>query len=230
MILQTTMTRTKLGRNHLSNLRLPSRPPRTRFFRAANLVSRSLRAFSLVELLVVIAVLSILMVLVLPSISSLGGAGKLASAGNLAVDTIKHARQVARSKNTLTMIAMINSGTDNGRAYATLAFSATNGTNGTWSQFGRWQNLPDGIWIEPTKSVGFFQTPPLNAPTLNRAGASVARTGYKAAVFLPDGRLNVTSTNMPVVHLQRTVTGASTNNYYKIIINEATGVPIIRRP
>lgn len=107
--------------------------------------SRSKRAFSLIELLVVIVVISILMVLIIPSISSMGGAAKLTTAGNLTVDMINQARQVARARNTKTMIAMIVSGTDAGRAVTTLAFSVT---DGTWSQIDRWRNFPDGILID----------------------------------------------------------------------------------
>lgn len=178
--------------------------------------------FSLLELLVVIAVLGILAAMTSLAISSLSQGTKLTTAGNLAVDLINNARQVARTRNTMTMVAMVSSGADTGRALAILAFSATNGTNGSWSQIDKWRTLPEGIIIETNNN--FFQPPPASAVPISRAGAV---TDCASAVFLPDGRPLSTS-SVPLVLFVKSAT--LTNNYYKIIVNQATGIPTIRRP
>lgn len=198
--------------------------------RAAYIFPECLRlrpyGFSLLELLAVIAVLGILAAMTSLAISSLSQGTKLTTAGNLAVDLINNARQVARARNTMTMVAMVSSGADAGRALALLSFSATNGTNGSWSQIDKWRTLPEGIVIDQTNN--FFQPPPASVGPVSRGGTSIACTG---AVFLPDGRPLSTSSIPLVLFLKSANTSSSqTNNYYKIIVNQATGIPTIRRP
>lgn len=184
-------------------------------------------AFSLLELLVVIAVLGILAAMTSLAIGSLGYGTKLTTAGNLAVDVINNARQAARARNTMTMVAMITGGADAGRALAALSFTATNGTNGSWSQIDKWRTLPEGIIVDTNKSLNFFQPPPPSA-TITRAGAAAT---CSCAVFLPDGRpLNAASANLILYLTSANTNSAQTNNYYKIIVNQATGIPTIRRP
>ncbi len=185
-----------------------------------------LEAFSLLELLVVIAVLGILAAMTSLAISSLSQSTKLTIGGNLAVDLINNARQVARTRNTMTMVAMVSSGADTGRALAILVFSATNGTNGSWLQIDKWRTLPEGITIETNNN--FFQPPPASAVPISRAGAA---TDCVSAVFLPDGR-PLSASSVPLVLIVKSAgpEASRTNNYYKIIMNQATGIPAIRRP
>jgi prepilin-type N-terminal cleavage/methylation domain-containing protein len=187
-------------------------------------------AFTLLELLLVIVVIAILATLTIMAVGSLGGGRKLTAGGNLAVDLINHARQVAKSKNTLTMVAMIDSGSDSGRALTTLIFSATGGTNGAWSQLDPWRVLPDGVTVDQASSTNFFKALPASATPLKRAGETVDCTG---AVFLPDGRALNSSASPQVLflkHLTSAEPAPSLPNYFKIIVNQATGIPIIRRP
>ena len=125
-------------------------------------------AFSLIELLVVIAIIAVLVTMTILSVGNVGQGRKLTTAGNLTVDLINHARQLAKAKNTLTMLAMLESGADSGRALTTLAFSATNGTNGTWSQVDKWRLLPEGIIIDQASSTNFFGPVPAAALPITR--------------------------------------------------------------
>jgi prepilin-type N-terminal cleavage/methylation domain-containing protein len=185
-------------------------------------------AFSLLELLVVIAILGILASMTSLAIGSLGYGTKLTTAGNLAADVINNARQAARARNTRTMVAMVSGGADAGRALAALAFTATNGTDGYWSQIDKWRTLPEGIIVDTTKSLNFFQSPPPSALPIMRAGAAAT---CSCAEFLPDGRpLNAASSNLILYLTSANASSAQTNNYYKIIVNQATGIPTIRRP
>ena len=186
-------------------------------------------AFSLIELLVVIAIIAVLVTMTILSVGNVGQGRKLTTAGNLTVDLINQARQFAKARNTLTMLAMLESGADSGRALTTLAFSA-NGTNGTWSQVDKWRLLPEGIIIDQASSTNFFGPVPAAALPITRMGQTVS---CSAMVFLPDGRA-LTSSSAPQVLYLKAVTSTnpapSLPNYYKIIVNQATGIPIIRRP
>ena len=188
-------------------------------------------AFSLIELLVVIAIIAVLVTMTILSVGNVGQGRKLTTAGNLTVDLINQARQVAKAKNTLTMLALITdtNEADAGRALTALAFSA-NGTNGTWSQVDKWRLLPEGIIIDQASSTNFFGPVPAAALPITRMGQTVS---CSAMVFLPDGRA-LTSSSAPQVLYLKAVTSTnpapSLPNYYKIIVNQATGIPIIRRP
>ncbi|CAN5393156.1 hypothetical protein BH09VER1_BH09VER1_08210 [soil metagenome] len=182
-------------------------------------------AFSLVELLCVIAIICVLAVIVNLAITSLSQGRKLTTGGNLTVDLINHARQIAKSRDTLTMVAMVNSGPDAARSFAVLAFAATNGTNGNWTQIEKWRTLPENVAVDQSASTNFFLPPPTTALPISREGQPVT---CLSAVFLPNGRPLNPSSSPQVVYLFGQ--HASTNNFYKVIINQATGIPIVRRP
>lgn len=187
--------------------------------------------FSLIELLLVIAIIAILAGLTSLAVGSLSQGRKLTTAGNLTVDLINHTRQIAKARNTVTSIALITSGADAGRAYASFAYTPTSGINGTWSPLDRWRTLPEGIIVDSTLSSNFFKTtqdgtiPHLTNVT--RAGQTVT---CSTATFLPDGRAFNTSPDAQVVFLKNANPSPSPENFYKIIVNQATGIPLIRRP
>lgn len=182
-------------------------------------------AFSLVELLVVVAVMALLVALTTMAISGPGLAGKLTTAGNETVDVINNTRQYAQAQNTLAMVAVVRDGDFAGRVIGSFGFSATNGTNGAWTPIDRWRTLPDGVAINVAESTDFFQPPISSALPFRRGGVTV---NCLTATFLPDGQLWTTSSAAPVVWLN-TVPGTS-SNFYKILINQATGMPVVRRP
>lgn len=188
-------------------------------------------AFTMVEMLAVLAIVAILFVLTTLAIGSLGQGRKLTVAGNLTTDLINHARQVAKARNTLTTFAVLNSGPDAGRVLANFVYSPGTGTAGSWSQLDRWTILPEGIQIDLDASDEFLRTsqsgtiPQMtNFPRGGQAAAGVS------AIFLPDGRAYNPSSELQVVLLRNAAAGSNQPNYYKIIVNDATGIPIIRRP
>jgi prepilin-type N-terminal cleavage/methylation domain-containing protein len=191
---------------------------------------REARGFTLIELLVVIAIIAVLTAVTTMSIGSLGQGRKLTTGGNLVVDLINHARQVAKSRNTLTMVTAVTGGDEAGLALATFAFSATNGTSGSWTPLDAWRTLPDGITLDLASSTNFFTAPPSSSGTLTRGGEAVE---YQSAVFLPDGRMLSSSSTPHVLYVKpkwSTGPAPTLKNYYKIVVNPATGIPIIRRP
>ncbi len=196
-------------------------------------------AFTLLELLAVMAIVLILLSLTVLTIGSVGQGRKLTQAGNLTVDLINNARQIAKAKNTMTVLAVINQGVDSGRVLTTLMYTATTGTNGSWARVDQWHPLPDGILIQatnPADSLGnippplFTSTPALDSVPLALVRSGTAKMTVSSAIFLPDGRpLNPISAPQ-VVTLKGSTAAASNANFYKIIVNQVTGIPLVRRP
>lgn len=182
-------------------------------------VSRT-RAFSLVELLIVVGLISIMISLVV--IGSFKESNRLATGGNMTVDLMSQARQAARTRNTLTMLVMQNGGKDARRALSVYSFSVK---DREWTQIDRWRILPTGIEINKELSDVFFTQPPAAALPLTRVGEEI---DCLAAMFLPDGRVWTSASEPLVVQLNKT--RGEVHDFYKIIVNQATGTPIVRRP
>lgn len=181
-------------------------------------------AFSLIELLMVVGVIALLAVLTVQAVGSVGGGNRLTTAGNELVDVINHARQVARARNTVTLLAVVSDGDEAGRVFGAFSFRATNGAAGDWSQIDRWKTLPAGTVIDLAGSTNLFGAPPASI-AFQRGGKTLT---CLSTAFLPDGRPRVGGAVPPVLWVRPE--NASTNNFYKIIINPATGTPIVRRP
>ena len=70
-------------------------------------IIRSLRAFSLSELIVVMAVVVILTTLVIPAVSNFGRATNLVTGGNMVMNLAAYARQIAITKGTITALVLL---------------------------------------------------------------------------------------------------------------------------
>lgn len=175
------------------------------------------RAFTLVELLVVIAILSILATLAVLGIGSLSGGNKLTTAGNAIVDTVNKTRQAAQSHNALGVFVVLSNQMTAGFLYEP---ATTN-----WQQIERWASLPEGITFD-TNSSSNTLSPPSQTNFPLRSGTQ--QSDYGVMTFLPDGRPWPGIATTPMLTLRKKV-GPSAN-YYKILINPATGVPFVRRP
>lgn len=187
----------------------------------ATLNERSRRdAFTLLELLVVMAIIGILVAMTTLSITNMGEGQKLTTGGNAAVDLINNARQIAKTKNTKTMVVMLDKGVDARRTFTVMEYNLA---SDNWSQVDKWRKLPDGIAASEASLQNFFVSTITNMNYLN------TKTNVVGALFMPDGRPWGAASNL-VLQIENTNRSASANNYYKIIVNHSTGVPIVRRP
>ena len=192
---------------------------------------RAASGFTLVEILIVISLIGFLVGLTTLSVGSLGEGHRLTAAGGMTVDVINNARQLARAKNTMTMVAVINNENgnpedDKGRVLTTLVYSPDTATNGGWSQVDQWRVLPVGIMIDQSTPVAEYLFRPGPATTVLKRGASAIK--YSSVTFLPDGR-PLEPSNIPRIVKLKRMKGNDANEY-KIIVNQATGIPIVRRP
>ncbi len=185
-------------------------------------------AFTLVELLAVIAVISLLMAFVGMSITSMGQSQKLQLAGISSIELINYARQLAKTENTSTRVALLDSGLEAGRVMTVLQYSRE---EAKWKQVDRWIVMPEGFQLDlagqasPLANSQALFTAPNPAVSLKRAGADVSALAME---FLPSGRPNVDG-SLPLVGTIRD-TNANGADFYRIIVNPTTGMAVARRP
>jgi prepilin-type N-terminal cleavage/methylation domain-containing protein len=213
-------------------------------------ISRGKRAFSLVELLVVMAIMAVLGSLVTMSFSGLMGGNRLVAGGNDLMNLANQARQEAISKNTMTALVLISSSGQpqwDRRVFRVIeltpADTAAN-TAAAWAPASAWHSLPDGISPDTQNdTLAAFSANlnlPASLPAQNFKGTSISASQLEEIVFLPDGRLLSTASTTgnsfvtpPVLRLfNKAVASAApaTGNYYQITFNSLTGEPIVDRP
>jgi prepilin-type N-terminal cleavage/methylation domain-containing protein len=105
------------------------------------------RAFSLVELLVVVAVLSVLAGLVVINGPALLASGGLRSGSQLVSDSLALARNMARSRNSATYVVIRSTGD---QSWQRLAVFSLDPTSQQWKQLMPWKNIPQGAFIDQT--------------------------------------------------------------------------------
>jgi prepilin-type N-terminal cleavage/methylation domain-containing protein len=228
-----------------------ARPLRKRH-RAA-FYQRARRAFSLLELMVVVMIIGILTGLVVPAVDGIGKSSALTTGGALVAHLVDYARQEAMTKNTLTALVVLgNQGTDaDFRALAVLEYDPVTG----WSQTGNWEMLPTGITVDCTDTINcsFLLNSPQPFPFLTRfagqmnppvrfRGVQVAdHAGYAARIFLPNGALQNPEQPAQLRLVEGYVQGGQTtytnrsggqapDNYYDVAILGMTGTTKIDRP
>ncbi|MEM7015456.1 MAG: prepilin-type N-terminal cleavage/methylation domain-containing protein [Verrucomicrobiota bacterium] len=161
-------------------------------------VSSSNRAFSLVEMMVVISVLAFLLAFAAPSIMSLGSTS-LSAGGRDLVGFLKLARAEAIAKNTVVRVAIVrNWPSEPDAAHRTFGTMSWNEETEEFVQIGAWESLPEGLMIEPSfpsyvKDSEYAKDDPINvrASTPNKMievmvnGEAISATYLE---FMPNGR------------------------------------------
>jgi prepilin-type N-terminal cleavage/methylation domain-containing protein len=158
------------------------------------------RAFSLVELLVVVAVLSVLAGLVVINAPALLASGGLRSGSQLVSDSLALARNLALSKNTATYVVIRSSGD---QSWQRLAVFALDPTSGQWNAASQWKSMSSGASVDPNYDPGTEQwsnspidiatahaevTPPSQA-IRDGNQALIFGTDYLCIAFSPSGAL-----------------------------------------
>jgi prepilin-type N-terminal cleavage/methylation domain-containing protein len=207
--------------------------------------AKRLRAFSLIELLLV---MSIMLLIAGASVFGLVGgsnARNLDIAGNKVADLVNEARQNSIANRVMTALVLItpdsdprsNAAIDN-RLFLIEQFDQE---SSTWQPVSQWELLPDGVVVDLSDSATFTKLPSLLMPptSLSYQGNPLNPTAYQ--VFLPDGHLAGAGQTPALRLVSGNANGHSTaytssttagvpHNYYDITINPYTGMPIIDRP
>jgi prepilin-type N-terminal cleavage/methylation domain-containing protein len=188
---------------------------------SANLASRARRAFTLVELMIVIGLIALLLGAVGLSLSG-PGVSTLASAQNTLAALVATARAQAAVKQTEARILIYGTrppSGDSGRflRYLRVVTADTPGVTGAgarWTAVGSPVSLPSGISIVPTTTSGLLATgvvwPANPAPvstflaaaparyTIAGDPASSAADTYYALQFAPDGVITPAAAKLAV--------------------------------
>jgi len=161
---------------------------------------REIRAFSLVELLVVVAMMGLLLVLLAPALQSIGGGTQLTAAGDLLTSQLRLARQLAVSRNRGTQLWLISHRDENGGLQIRSLAVFIDGENADQAPtaLGRPQNLPIPVVLEEDAVLS-----PLLQDLENLTGAELGvrlpgvGLDYSARMirFRPDGRAEVPGDN-----------------------------------
>ncbi len=198
------------------------------------LFARGTKAFTLVEMLVVVAIIAALLALSVASVRS-QRSRILGNTGEMVVDLLEEARQLAIQWNTRTMVALVTSTSSpsrNQQLLTILSYSPDTTTNHGWSMTGKWHVVPDGIEVAPEPEIEY---PDYGEPFFqpNTLGVSIERenigTKFSMGTFLPNGCPESVEGRSKIIFVQEK-NAPTRQNYYQIIINPTTGIPIVKRP
>ncbi|MEI6492322.1 MAG: Verru_Chthon cassette protein D [Verrucomicrobiota bacterium] len=208
---------------------------------SAGNASNPARAFSLMELLVVVAIIGMLMALVLPSLQFALKANSISGGGQLVADQLTFARQEAITKNgdvetRLYKFDDPNDASPNEVMRALQSFRLK--ADGTREPLGRLVRLPTGATISTNAALSgvfgqmSFQTPGPQDPNLAGVGKNYSWLGF---LFHADGSMNLpqdpgSRTNNFVTIVGSTDQAAVPANYYSIMIESRSGRIKVYRP
>ncbi len=182
------------------------------------------RAFSLIEMLVVVAIVAVLATLATGGFTSVVQSSKIEQAGNALLDEIEIARQLAAVRGKTTELRI---------------FKKSGATHYTGMQV--WFTSP----AEPASRIVKFPesvallddtslSPWLSQMASGTMSAGGENTAYRAFKVRPSGAIDpapADSNNLFLtVAADRTTAGSKPSNYATIQVNPYTGRPLLYRP
>ncbi|CAN5761739.1 hypothetical protein BH09VER1_BH09VER1_13320 [soil metagenome] len=193
---------------------------------------RIARGFSIMELLCVMAIMAILLTGALPALSSLLQSSNLTRGGQMMIDQLSMARQIAAAKNRTVEVRLIKLNPTDG-AYAGLQLWTVE-PNGSSTPADRLVRLPNDIYISTSPTL----SPPFSTLTSsNMAVAGLSGLPYTSFKVRPAGSVepvqapaNRSSFYFTFVNGRFTNSSTAPRNYVTLQINPDTANPIIYRP
>jgi uncharacterized protein (TIGR02596 family) len=194
------------------------------------------RAFSIVELLIVIAIVSVLSVLALAGLSSSKRSTDLQTGATAVMDYLALARQAAISGNrpvTVKFYLWENQSsswkTQNPAQRDSIRLVRSNFDNTRQEEVERVSYLPESAAISANSA---FST--LLSDSVSGTAASDDRGTYRSFRFMPDGSIDCSGTESPTLTLlyrtEATATGLTDKNFFTLQIDLQTGTVRYFRP
>lgn len=186
------------------------------------------RAFSLVELLVVIVIMSILIAAAVPALNSVARGSNLNRAGQMVGDQIALARLAAVGRNREVQVRLyeLSNGFDAGWRGIQVWRMEQSATGSIGVPASRFILLPEGVLIEPDRS-------PLLGADVTVSGTNAfpshGNVSYRGFRFRPNGAMSagVSASNNYLTLRQAEGGGA---NYYTVQVDPLTGKTTVYRP
>jgi len=158
------------------------------------------RAFTLIELMVIISIIAIAIAFLVPALAPATGRSLEGAARQFTSD-LENARQIAIAERTKTRVLIPDKNSNSNafgaelalRGYAVVSF---NKTAGTWKQRGKWTRLPQAAAFDPKPSAtaateeGIIEQRNGSTTSIdNSASGTSATTPFKGAYveFRPNG-------------------------------------------
>lgn len=201
------------------------------------------RAFTLLELLVVMGIIVLVLAFSVPAITGLSKSGNLNTGGRVISNLLTAARSEAINHRALIRFEVATAWpNDFSSAYRKFTLVQHDVATGNDTQLTRWETLPAGLIFQPQDpSPGsgsyFFALNQTQTPALKIGGQDVA-TSY--IEFLPTGALNVSPSNSPVrlrlvpgflpSATATSVTMTSATNWFETSVDGLVGRIKISRP
>jgi uncharacterized protein (TIGR02596 family) len=200
-----------------------------------NASSRKIRAFSLLELIVVIMIIGIIAAFTLPAASTILRGSQITQASQIITDQVSLARQTALTKNRSVEVRLIS-----------YVDPEVPGDTGAYRAIQVMEILENGIAVPTDKPRLLPQAVIMNMGTLSTLISGTGQTSttasgsapnlprnigqnytYVAFRFLPDGSTNLSASSLWYVtlhNMNETVTGTTTPaNFFTLQVDPVTG-------
>lgn len=187
------------------------------------------KAFSLVELLVVVAIMGVLIAVAFPAMTSLMQSNDLTRSGQMLADQVNLARQIASAQNTVVELRLIQLPGRTG--YTGIQLWKADST-GALKPVRNIASLPSPMAISPNPahSGAISELPTGSMPT----GTSASSAPYVALQVRPTGFvtpiLDMDALFFTVMRDTLTANSSLPPNYFMLQINPLTGAPLVYRP
>lgn len=186
-----------------------------------------MKAFSLIELLIVIALFAILLGLAVPAMNSMRSAGAVTRAGGIVADQITLARQEAAAKSRDVEVRFLKLTRDGATNFTGIQLWIAQG-NGTMTPLGRLLTMPSpaGIVDSPALSplMGFTNG------TMSYSGSTMDYKGFRIRSNGAPERTLTVSNNFLTVQALRPGSTDLADNFFAVRINPLTGGVTTHRP
>jgi type II secretory pathway pseudopilin PulG len=201
---------------------------------------QSERAFSLLELMVVIAIMILIAGFTIPALTGLSGGDNLSTGGRVVSNLLTVARSEAINRRSPVRFEIATSWpSDPAQAYRRIALVQHDPVTGSDTQLTGWQTLPNGVIVKdrtppPSSGKYFIAASTDQSPKLSFGGQAI---NSRYLEFTPSGAPNIDPASAPVgvCVVEGYVSGGSnfqilSTNYYEIDIDALTGKSLVKRP